>query len=101
MARYKRLETLLLMKDIGLIPVFYNSDFEVAKKVICAREDGEAKIIEFTNRGDRAISVFTRLEEFCEKERPGFLLDSKKKDVGIEVTMAKAKNVPIPLGAVA
>lgn len=74
MARYKRLETLLLMKDIGLIPVFYNSDFEVAKKVICACEDGGARIIEFTNRGDRAISVFTRLEEFCEKERPGIVL---------------------------
>jgi 2-dehydro-3-deoxyphosphogluconate aldolase/(4S)-4-hydroxy-2-oxoglutarate aldolase len=58
------------MKDIGLIPVFYNSDFEVAKKVICACEDGEARIIEFTNRGDRATSVFTSSKSSVKKKDP-------------------------------
>ena len=44
-----------------------------------------------------------RVRDFLLKDsfEPGFLLDLKKKDVGIGVTMAKAKNVPIPLGAVA
>ncbi len=69
MARYRRLETLLLMKEIGVIPVFYNSDFEVAREVACACADGGARVVEFTNRGDRAIDVFTKLEEFCAKER--------------------------------
>jgi len=74
MARYKRLETLVLMKEIGLIPVFYNADFEVARNVISACADGGARLVEFTNRGDRAVNVFTRLEEFCAKERPDVIL---------------------------
>ena len=35
----------------------------------CACADGGARVVEFTNRGDRAIDVFTKLEEFCAKER--------------------------------
>jgi len=63
-----------MMKEIGLIPVFYNADFEVAKNVICACADGGARLVEFTNRGDRAINVFNRLEELCAKERPDVVL---------------------------
>jgi len=74
MARYKRLETLVMMKEIGVIPVFYNADFEVARSVVCACADGGARVVEFTNRGDRAVNVFTRLEEFCAKERPDVVL---------------------------
>ena len=74
MARYKRLETLVMMKEIGVIPVFYNADFEVARNVVCACADGGARLVEFTNRGDRAANVFTRLEEFCAKERPDVVL---------------------------
>jgi len=74
MARYKRLETLVMMKEIGVIPVFYNADFEVARNVVCACADGGARVVEFTNRGDRAANVFSRLEEFCAKERPDVVL---------------------------
>ncbi|RPJ57374.1 MAG: bifunctional 4-hydroxy-2-oxoglutarate aldolase/2-dehydro-3-deoxy-phosphogluconate aldolase [Acidobacteria bacterium] len=74
MARYKRLETLVMMKEIGVIPVFYNADFEVARSVVSACADGGARVVEFTNRGDRAVNVFTRLEEFCVKERPDIVL---------------------------
>src|SRR5512137_681185 len=69
MSRYKRLDTLVLMKEIGLILVFYNADFEIARNVACACADGGARVVEFTNRGDRAINVFTRLEEYCARER--------------------------------
>ncbi len=74
MARYKRLETLSLMKAIGIIPVFYNADFDVARDVACACADGGARVVEFTNRGDRAVNVFTRLEEYCAKERREIVL---------------------------
>jgi 2-dehydro-3-deoxyphosphogluconate aldolase / (4S)-4-hydroxy-2-oxoglutarate aldolase len=74
MARYKRLETLSLMKAIGIIPVFYNADFDVARDVACACADGGARVVEFTNRGDRAVNVFTRLEEYCAKERRDIVL---------------------------
>lgn len=74
MARYRRLETLSLMKAIGIIPVFYNAGYEVARQVACACADGGARVVEFTNRGDRAVDVFTRLEEYCAGERPDIVL---------------------------
>jgi 2-dehydro-3-deoxyphosphogluconate aldolase / (4S)-4-hydroxy-2-oxoglutarate aldolase len=70
MSRYKRLDVLCMMKQIGMIPVFYHADFEIAKNVICACADGGARVVEFTNRGDRAINVFNQLEEFCAKNKP-------------------------------
>ena len=74
MARHTRLEVLTKMKEVGLIPVFYNSDFEIAKNVVTACADGGAKCIEFTNRGDRAINVFTKLAEYRDAERPDIIL---------------------------
>jgi 2-dehydro-3-deoxyphosphogluconate aldolase / (4S)-4-hydroxy-2-oxoglutarate aldolase len=74
MSRYRRLETLTMMKQIAMIPVFYHADFEVAKNVICACADGGARLVEFTNRGDRAINVFNQLEEYCAKNKPEVIL---------------------------
>lgn len=64
MARTSRLETLTAMKTIGLIPVFYHPDVEVCRKVMTACTKGGARVLEFTNRGDRAIDVFTQMAIF-------------------------------------
>jgi len=74
MAKHTRLEVLTAMKQIGLVPVFYDADFQTAKNVVNACADGGAKVIEFTNRGERAINVFTKLAEYRDKERPDCLL---------------------------
>ncbi len=74
MALHTRLETLSEMKTIGLVPVFYNPDFDVAKNIATACVDGGAKCIEFTNRGDRAIEVFTQLSKFRDAEKPELVL---------------------------
>lgn len=74
MARYKRLETLTLMKEIGVIPVFYNPDFEVAKGVITACAKGGARVVELVNRGDRAFELFSRLEEYFAANQPEVIL---------------------------
>ena len=74
MARHKRLEVLTAMKQIGLIPVFYNADFETAKNIVSACADGGAEVVEYTNRGDRAINVFMKLAEYRDKERPDVIL---------------------------
>ncbi len=74
MSKHNRLEVLATMKQIGIIPVFYNSDFEIAKNVVVACADGGAKCVEFTNRGDRAINVFTKLAEFRDAQRPDIIL---------------------------
>lgn len=74
MSGHRRLETLCAMKNIGVIPVFYNGDFEIARDVICACADGGANVIEFTNRGDRAIDIFKQLCIFRDEHRPELVL---------------------------
>lgn len=74
MAKHSRLEVLTAMKRTGLVPVFYNSDFETAKNIVAACADGGAACVEFTNRGDRAINVFTRLAEYRDAQRPDIIL---------------------------
>jgi len=74
MPRHNRLKVLTAMKDTGIVPVFYNGGFETAKNIVCPCAEGGAKVVEFTNRGDRAINVFTSLTEFRDKERPELVL---------------------------
>lgn len=74
MARHNRLKTLMAMKQIGLIPVFYQSDPRTATGIAAACADGGAVCIEFTNRGDRAISVFTELTKWRDQSRPEVIL---------------------------
>lgn len=61
MARFARLEVLNEIVNIGVVPVFYNADLEVAKKVVAACAAGGARVVEFTNRGDNAYRVFSDL----------------------------------------
>ena len=74
MARFKRLKTLSTMRDIGVIPVFYNKDIEAAKAIVTACAEGGALCIEMTNRGDHAIDVFSELEKYCAEELPEVIL---------------------------
>ncbi len=70
MAQFSKLETLTAMEEIGLIPVFYNKDFEVAVEIVNACFRGGCKIVEFTNRGDYAYQVFGRLSRhFSESDQ--------------------------------
>ena len=63
MAQFSKLEVLTAMEGVGLIPVFYNKDFEVALEIATACYRGGAKIVEFTNRGDYAYQVFSKLSQ--------------------------------------
>ena len=70
MARFTNLEVYNIIIEQGLIPVFYNSDFEIAKQIIKAIADGGCKIVEFTNRGDFAYEIFGKLVKYFEREEP-------------------------------
>ena len=74
MARHTRLAVLNTMIDIGLVPLFHNSEVAVGKEIIGALARGGARVIEFTNRGDQAIDVFVQLERFCADEHPDVIL---------------------------
>jgi 2-dehydro-3-deoxyphosphogluconate aldolase/(4S)-4-hydroxy-2-oxoglutarate aldolase len=73
-ARFSRLEVLNEIIRIGLVPVFYHSDVEVAKKVVAACAAGGARVVEFTNRGDNAYRVFSDLELHFAKANPSVIL---------------------------
>ena len=74
MSRFSRIEVALTMKESGMVPVFFNKDIEVCKKVLKACYDGGARVFEFTNRGDRAHLVFQELITWAEKETPDMIL---------------------------
>jgi len=74
MARFRRLDVLQTMIDSGLVPVFYHEDPDVAWKVTKAVAAGGARMLEFTNRGDFALEVFSKLIRRCAKEIPTLIL---------------------------
>lgn len=74
MARFSRLQVWNTMEDVGLVPLFYHANVEVAKKVVEALSAGGAKVIEFTNRGDRAFEVFRELIVYLDKADPSAVL---------------------------
>ena len=74
MPRFLRHRVIESILSVGLIPVFYNGDVEVAKQVVRACHEGGAGVVEFTNRGARAHTVFRELAEWCEGEQPECIL---------------------------
>ena len=74
MARFRRLEVYNAVIDVGMTPVFYNGDIEVAKGIAHACVEGGVRVLEFTNRGDHAFEVFAALEKHCAKELPDAVL---------------------------
>ncbi|MFW6101284.1 MAG: bifunctional 4-hydroxy-2-oxoglutarate aldolase/2-dehydro-3-deoxy-phosphogluconate aldolase [Bacteroidota bacterium] len=74
MAEFKRHEVAHLMRSTGIVPVFFHSDFETARNIMQACFEGGVKVIEFTNRGDFAHEVFTKLRKYVQKELSGLCL---------------------------
>lgn len=74
MARFTRIEVALKMKETGMIPVFYNADAEVCKKVVKACYDGGVRVFEFTNRGDFATLIFAELNKWAAQECPEMIM---------------------------
>ena len=74
MAQYSRIQVINKMMESRMVPLFYHSDFQVAKNILQACHNGGARLIEFTNRGDFAIEVFSKLIKFASKELPGMIV---------------------------
>lgn len=93
MAKYSRVEVASVMKETGMVPLFFHSDIELGKKVLKACYDGGARLMEFTSRGDFAHEVFGELNKYALKELPGMIMG-----VG-SVTDAAAASLYMLLGA--
>ena len=93
MAQFTRIEVATAMKETGMIPLFFNNDLELSKKVLKACYDGGARLMEFTARGDFAHEVFGELTKYAITELPGMIMG-----VG-SVTDGAAASLYMALGA--
>lgn len=93
MAKYSRIEVATVMKETGMVPLFFHSDVQLAKNILKACYDGGARLMEFTSRGDFAFEVFGDLNKYALAELPGMILG-----VG-SVTDAAAASLYMQLGA--
>jgi 2-dehydro-3-deoxyphosphogluconate aldolase/(4S)-4-hydroxy-2-oxoglutarate aldolase len=93
MAQYSRLEVIKVMREKGMVPLFYHSEIDVCKKVLRACYDGGSRLLEFTARGDFAYEVFATLNKYALKELPGMILG-----VG-SITDAGAASIYMQMGA--
>ncbi|NEW80116.1 MAG: bifunctional 4-hydroxy-2-oxoglutarate aldolase/2-dehydro-3-deoxy-phosphogluconate aldolase [Gelidibacter sp.] len=93
MAQFTRIEVASVMKETGMVPLFFSNDLELSKQVLKACYDGGARLMEFTARGDFAHEVFGELTKYAIKELPGMIMG-----VG-SVTDAAAASLYMALGA--
>ena len=93
MAKFSRLEVVTKMMETGMVPLFYHSDIEVAKKTLKACYQGGARLLEFTSRGDFAYQIFDQLNKYVLDELPEMIMG-----VG-SITDAAAASLYMQLGA--
>jgi len=70
MARFDRLTVLNTILADGLVPLFYQADLDLSKSLASALFRGGAHLLEFTNRGDAAIDVFSSLVKAMRHSQP-------------------------------
>ncbi|MCH1608535.1 MAG: bifunctional 4-hydroxy-2-oxoglutarate aldolase/2-dehydro-3-deoxy-phosphogluconate aldolase [Flavobacteriaceae bacterium] len=92
MAKFTRIEVVTKMSETGMVPLFYHSDIEIAKKTLKACYDGGARLLEFTSRGDFAHNIFEELNQYALAELPEMIMG-----VG-SVTDAAAASLYMQLG---
>jgi 2-dehydro-3-deoxyphosphogluconate aldolase/(4S)-4-hydroxy-2-oxoglutarate aldolase len=73
-SKYSRIEVAIVMKNIGIVPVFYHPNLEVCLNVVKACYEGGARVFEFTNRGDFAHDIFAALNKVILNEIPDMIL---------------------------
>ena len=74
MAKFNKIDTIGIIRKTGIVPVFYNKDADITKKVVKACYDGGIRAFEFTNRGDGANEVFKEVMAFVRAECPEMAL---------------------------
>ncbi|MGB4414254.1 MAG: bifunctional 4-hydroxy-2-oxoglutarate aldolase/2-dehydro-3-deoxy-phosphogluconate aldolase [Paludibacter sp.] len=72
--KFNKLQVLSVMKETGIVPVFYHGDIEVARNIVKACYDGGVRAFEFTNRGEFAHEVFGELVKYAAKECPEMIM---------------------------
>jgi len=74
MARFNRLTVNNTILQDRLVPIFNSSSLETTQQVAGAISRGGGHVMEFTNRGDFAIEVFSALVKHCAQANPDLII---------------------------
>jgi 2-dehydro-3-deoxyphosphogluconate aldolase/(4S)-4-hydroxy-2-oxoglutarate aldolase len=74
MAQFDRLTVYKTLLEDGMMPLFYNSDIEIAQQIVAVLAKGGSRLVEFTNRGDYAIEAFSTLSKYCTANHPDVII---------------------------
>lgn len=70
----KKDEILQLIKDQGVLPLYFNKDTEVSLQILRALYGAGVRTVEYTNRGEAALKNFIEMKKLCETELKGMYL---------------------------
>lgn len=74
MARFERLEVYKTILSDGLVPLFYSKDKKEARDIAEALYKGGSLVLEFTNRGEGALEVFSHLVSIAPQAFPEMVI---------------------------
>ena len=74
MAKHTRLQTLSVIHEQGIMPLFYHMDVDLGRQILKACYDAGGRLLEFTNRGDFAHETFRELNLYARKELPDMVM---------------------------
>jgi len=74
MARFDRMTVYSTMMNDGVLPLFNSPDIAVVKGVVATLVRGGSHVMEYTNRGEGAMSVFSELIQHTSKTHPDIIL---------------------------
>ena len=74
MAQFDRLTVLNTIVHDALVPLFYDRSLDVAQQTASAIGRGGGHLLEFTNRGDFAIEIFSALVKHSLKVNPDLII---------------------------
>ena len=74
MAHFDRLTVFNTILADGMVPLFYHDDLDIARNIVGALVQGGSHVLEFTNRGDFAIEIFSSLVKHCIEAHPAMIV---------------------------
>ena len=86
MPRHSSADVLAGLLRHPVVPVYFNADATQAERILQACYDGGIRLFEFVNRGVEALTVFTALRTYIDKNCPEMILG-----IGTIYTAAEAE----------
>ena len=74
MAQVDRLTVYNTILADGMVPLFFHADVQTTTRTAAALNAGGSHVLEFTNRGDFAIEVFSALVKHTAQHLPDFIV---------------------------